>query len=534
VAHRTPNHIAELSGLRGEVVTATGAHKRALIRRLRAVEACALGQSLEAAEAGHRSEIEECLDQARADDLFGQRRGLDRQLHARLRQLRIEVQRIRQARRRLARDGELPWFHYQSHFADVFSRGGFDIVIGNPPWLRSEAIPVEMRRRLAGRYRWWRATGRCYGNFPDLAVAFVERALELAAPNGVVAMLVPSKIASAGYGATARHALASITTLHAVADLTGSAGAAFDATVYPLALIMRKTAPAPLHRVRTSLPRKDGNGVRQSELRGGGPWILVRNGVGSVVAALEHDHPHLGDRITCHLGLKTGINRVFLNPPNHLEPEVLRWAVRGRDLRPFRCHCRVRLLWTHDAWGSPRSELPPQAAAYLKSHDAALRARRDFQGGPSWVVFRARPAVARYRVVWADLARRLAAATLSTAGDVDRIPLNSCYVAPVQSGAKAQAITAWLNSTWLRAAARLGAVPASSGFARFNAQVVARLPLPDSALADPGLSRLARAGRAGAVVQEELDDLVSRHLGLSSSAQSALRAVLVGATGDRR
>ena len=49
-------------------------------------------------------------------------------------------------------------------------------------------VPAELRRRLAGRYRWWRGGGRGYANRPDLAVAFLERSLELAASGGHVAL----------------------------------------------------------------------------------------------------------------------------------------------------------------------------------------------------------------------------------------------------------------------------------------------------------------------------------------------------------
>jgi hypothetical protein len=532
--HGTPGLAGELSQLRREVVTASGASKKALVRRLRTAEARALGASLDSAEAQHLSDISECVYQARTDDLFGHQRGLDRELHARLAELRTQLLQLRQLRRRLTRDGEVPWFHYQSHFADVFARGGFDVVIGNPPWLRSEAIPAAVRLRLSGRYRWWRPQGRGYGKAPDLAVAFVERAVELAALSGVVAMLVPAKIASARDGAAARHGLASKTTLHAVADLTQSAGSDFDATVYPMALVASKTTPEPGHRVRTTLALDAETGPRQSSLRGGGPWILTSGRVGRVLAALEQAHPKLGDTITCHLGLKTGLNRLFLNPPSGLESEVLRWAVRGRDLKMFGWECRVRLLWTHDSMGRVRRELPPRARAYLGAHEAELQARRDYQGGPLWTVFRARPAVARYRVVWADLARRLVAVPLITTPELELIPLNSCYVAPVQDAARALALAGWLNSTWLRAAARAGAVPASGGYARFNAEVVGRLPLPDSALTNPDLIRLSRAGREGIEVQAEIDALVATHLALSSSAQSALRGVVDGTAGDRR
>lgn len=533
VPHK-PEIVTELSTLRRAVVTASGTEKQALVRRLRALEARALEASFTAAENRTRAEVSDCLHEARSRDLFGRARGLDRTLATRLRELRSRLRSLRQAHRRLAREGELPWFHYGSHFADVFARGGFDLVAGNPPWLRSEELPPPMRGRLAGRYRWWRTSGTGYGNRPDLAIAFLERALELAAPGGMVAMLVPAKIASAGYGVTARHSLASNTTLHVIASLTEDDGAEFDATVYPMAIIASKAPPSSQHRVRTTLALTGEPGISQSGLAGGGPWILVRDRLRNVLETLQSDHPALEEWCVCHLGLKTGANHVFLNPPRDLEPEVLRWAIRGRDVAAFHCVPKIRLLWTHDAEGLPRLELPPHCTAYLARHHSRLRARRDYSGGPPWTVFRVRPAIARHRVVWADLARQLMAVPLTTPNDLHHIPLNSCYVAPMKTAAEAERLAACLNSTWLRAVARLGAVPAASGFARFNARTVARLPLPPSALADPSLTRLAQEGRAGALAQEDLDEVLAAHLGLSSNAQSVLRAVVDAAARHRR
>jgi hypothetical protein len=525
---------SDLSRLRREVVEVSGIAKRPLERRLRTAEAQVFGQLLDEAEVRRRTEVAECLSQARANDLFGRRRGMDRELAARLGELRSGLKRLRYARHRLAREGEVPWFHYQSHFADVFVRGGFDVVLGNPPWLRSEAIPADLRRQLTIRYRWWRGNRGTYGNFPDLAVAFLERALELTAPDGVVAMLIPAKIASAGYGTNARHALASTTTLHAVADLTGGTGAVFDATVYPLALVGSKTLPSAGHRVRTTLDLADGAKIRQSELRGGGPWILVSQSVRQIAARLAADHPTLGEFSTCHLGVKTGLNRVFLNPPADVEPEVLRWAIRGRDLKAFRWDRKVRLLWTHTTGGEVAPQLPPLATSYLRAHETALRSRKDFRTGAWWAVFRAVPAVASYRVVWADLSRHLTAIALTTGSDRECVPLNSCYVAPAASAIRAEALAAWLNSSWIRALARLGAVPASGGFARHNARVIAGLPLASSALDEPGLALLARAGRSGEEFQSHLDELVARHLGLSGLDQRILGASLDHTARDRR
>ncbi len=520
---------SELSMLRRAVVTASGREKRAMLRDLGRTEAGIAERSLSEADAALRGAVAECLRIARGADLFGARRGLDGEGKKRLAMLRGEIRRIRSLRRALAREGEVPWFDYRIQFADVFAAGGFDLVVGNPPWLRAEELPADLRRRLAGRYRWWRSGSGGFANRPDLAVAFLERSLELAAPGGVVAMLVPAKIAAAGYAAAARHGLSAGTTLVAVADLTGSPHASFQATVYPLALVARKAAAPPRHRVRVILG--PGPTVPQASLRGGGPWLLGRQPLRDALAAMRQGRPRLDSVVACHLGLKTGANRIFLDPPE-IEIELLRWALRGRDLVPFAPRHRTRLLWTHGPDGSPLPRLPPRAAAYLAPHTALLRARTDYAGGPPWILFRARAAAAPHRVVWADLARDLRAASLT--GFPDTIPLNSCYVAPARSDAEADRIAGWLNSSWLRAAARAGAVPAAGGCARFTAGTVGALPLPPSVLADEDLSALAQLGRNGARVQADIDDLTARHLDLAAAHREALLGSLAGRAEDRR
>src|SRR4051812_9901684 len=101
-----------LASLRRQAVTATGQAKKSLLRKLRVAEGLALEYSLTVAEDRHRAQIAERLGHARASDLFGHTRGLDRQSRASLVRLRSGLHQVRQARRNLARSGEVPWFHY--------------------------------------------------------------------------------------------------------------------------------------------------------------------------------------------------------------------------------------------------------------------------------------------------------------------------------------------------------------------------------------------------------------------------------------
>ena len=524
-----------LGALRRGLASATGTAKRSLIRALRQAEHQAFVAGLHHAEEGTGHRIGELIAAARSPTLFGHPSGMTRDSRKELAELRRLRARYRTLLRRSRHDQQLPWFHYQSHFADVFAaRGGFDLVVGNPPWVRAERLDPHQRAALAARYRWWRGSrgrGVGYTHHADLSVAFLERATELAAPGGVVAMLVPAKLATAEYARSARADLAGRTTVRAVADLGDGRGSGFDATVYPLAIVFQTVAPQAGHRVRAGLGR--GACIPQSQL-GAGPWVLSTNPVREALGQVRAEHPVVGSTARCQLGVKTGCNRVFLDPEAEIEPELLRWAVRGRDLSPFQVHPRHRLLWTHAANGDPLPALPPLARAWIRRHEQRLTARRDYTGGPVWTVFRTGPASAEHRVVWADLARHLEAVVLSGGASRALMPLNSCYLLTAPSEAAALRLTAWLNSSWIRAAARAVADPAANGYARFNSRVVGGLPLPPSVLLDPDLAALATAGIAGRLNQEELDDVTARHLALGTAHRRALAGDLGARAGARR
>ena len=230
--------------------------------------------------------------------------------------------------------------------------------------------------------------------------------------------------------------------------------------------------------------------------------------------------------------MKTGADAVFLDPPAPVEPELLRWAIRGRDLAPFRASPRRRLLFAHDAAGRPLGRLPPHAAAWLARHEAVLRARADYAGGPPWTVFRARAAVAPHRVVWPDLARQLSAAPLVGRQAAELVPLNTCYVIATTGERDALTLAAWLNATWLRAIAALVALPAAGGYRRFGAAAIGSLPLPPAAGCDHRLPRISVRMAAGDLLQHELDAVTAELLGLDDDDRQALAAA--ARAGDRR
>jgi hypothetical protein len=51
-----------------------------------------------------------------------------------------------------------------------------------------------------------------------------------------------------------------------------------------------------------------------------------------------------------------------------LEPEVLKPAIRGRDLHPFHAATDRVLLWPYDPSGALRRTLPPLATRWIRRH----------------------------------------------------------------------------------------------------------------------------------------------------------------------
>jgi hypothetical protein len=502
--------VRRLAAARHALFDLTGSEKRAAHAELGRAEAGLARRLFRQAGSGLEEAIREVLAAAKDRDLFGRRRGLAPPQRAWLARSRASLSDLRSAARRLAREDAVPFFSFESHFGDAMLRGGFDLVAGNPPWVRAERLPPRVRETLAARYSCWRpAVQGGFAHLPDIAVAFTERALELVRPGGVLALLVPAKLATSGYAEPLRQRLAHSTRIDRAAPLAEPAARAFAAAVYPMVLVAARADVAGVEATATALgPKPDAPAVPQRLLQAAGPWILVPD-ADRVARRLRAAFPTVGARWTPQLGVKTGADDLFLVPA---ACPGTRPAVRGRDLGAWRCNPRLHLLWTHGADGRPFERLPAAVAARLAPHFDRLRRRADYRAGAPWQLFRTALARAPHRVLWPDLGRRIAAAVPPP----EIVPLNTVYGIAARDEAEAIALAALLNSRWLTALARLVADPARGGFHRFNARVVRDLPVP--AACSPVWTALAALGTR----REPADDTVADAFELDRTDRRAL------------
>ena len=104
------------------------------------------------------------------------------------------------------RDNRRNYFLWKLHFVEVFQgKGGFDIVIGNPPYIRIQEIQATAPETVDYYKRQYAAARK--GNY-DIYVIFVERGLDLLNRSGFLSFILPHKFFNAQYGEPLRKLVA--------------------------------------------------------------------------------------------------------------------------------------------------------------------------------------------------------------------------------------------------------------------------------------------------------------------------------------
>lgn len=125
-------------------------------------------------------------------------------------------------------------FDWAAAFKTIMGTGGFDLVIGNPPYVRQELL-TEVKGYFQSHYK-------VYHGVADLYSYFVERALGVIRPGGELGMIVSNKWLRAAYGEPLRGFLQNTVTIKHILDLAGLP-VFKGATVRTLILLCAKLNP---------------------------------------------------------------------------------------------------------------------------------------------------------------------------------------------------------------------------------------------------------------------------------------------------
>jgi hypothetical protein len=507
----------KLTALRNRYMRACGPRKRTLARAMDREERDAAINVLRRERARLTAVRKELLIALRARDLFGDRHQPDRDARSWLADVRS---RIRETTRREAklRDGAALPFSFAAHFADVAATGGFDLVVGNPPWVRIHQIAESSRERLRQDFEVYRnaaweagasfaGAGRGFGAQIDMAALFVERSFGLLGSGATMGLLLPSKLWRSLAGGGVRQLLMERTDLVGLDDFS-EAHSSFGAAVYPSLLVCRrkfqKTADScscldVAVRVRDRVARwRCSPSQLPLDETPGSPWIVLPDSAREAFdrlrsAGIPFAQSCFGRPL---LGVKTGCNEAFVvrveeirgriahistgAHTGEIEREILRPLVRGETLAAWSITGpRECIVWSHCEGNQPCRELPPLARQWLSTFHDKLHGRSDLHGQlPWWTLFRTESALADSpRVIWADFG--LAPRAIAVEAGDPVVPLNSCYVANCKTREDAHALATLLNGPLVAAWLNSLAEPARGGYRRYLGWTMSLLPLPE-------------------------------------------------------
>jgi hypothetical protein len=96
-------------------------------------------------------------------------------------------------------------FDWKGEFSQVFIHGGFDVVVGNPPYIRIQELQETSPIDVEFYKKRYQAASK--GNY-DIYVVFIEKGLSILNERGRLGFILPHKFFNAQYGAPVRSVIA--------------------------------------------------------------------------------------------------------------------------------------------------------------------------------------------------------------------------------------------------------------------------------------------------------------------------------------
>ncbi|SLK04342.1 TaqI-like C-terminal specificity domain-containing protein [Enterobacter sp. NFR05] len=212
----------------------------------------------------------------------------------------------------------------------------FDVVVGNPPYVRQELIPAPLLRQYRKLYT------TMYDR-ADIYVPFIEKSLSLLSKGGSLGFICSDRWMKNRYGGLLRQLISQRFHLKIYIDMTDTSAFHANVTAYPAITIIDNAIPSKtriahrpaidaqiLANLAASLRAQrlsENSDVGISEIanvtNGTEPWLLESADQIELIRRLEKDFPLLEDTgCKVGIGVATGADNVFIGSDESLDVEA--------------------------------------------------------------------------------------------------------------------------------------------------------------------------------------------------------------------
>jgi adenine-specific DNA-methyltransferase len=258
-------------------------------------------------------------------------------------------------------------FEWRFEFPEVLNDEGdfvgFDVVIGNPPYIRQEGI-TELKPYLEANFT-------TYSGRADLYVYFYEKGVSIIKPNGIFCFITPNKFFRANYGKALKIYLATHLNIKKIIDF-GELPVFEEASTFPMIFLSQKT-----NSIRTDIEYaqvkeltsvkenvfnsfKSYSNLLSSDNINNENWNLNQGDSSDLFNRLisENKLLKLINDINIYSGIKTGFNNAFwindeiknrLVSEDPKSIEIIKPLCRGTDIRKWQVtNENLNIIFTHN------------------------------------------------------------------------------------------------------------------------------------------------------------------------------------------
>ena len=274
-------------------------------------------------------------------------------------------------------------FDWEKEFLEIFRRGGFSVVIGNPPYVRQEGLG-EFKGYFQKHYKVYQGTA-------DLYAYFIERGVSLLREGGIFSYIVANKWMRANYGLPLRAWLKEqcIEEIIDFEDLQVFQGA----TTYPCIIRITKSKPHTSFEVTqiktlefqnlSDYVKENHYNVNQLVLDDKG-WFLTDERTQALLSRLKALGVPLSDYLSgkIYYGIKTGLNEAFVIDGSTKErliaedarsAELIKPFLAGRDIKRYEMPANDKyLILMPRGWTRERSENSKDAFGWFRQNYPAI------------------------------------------------------------------------------------------------------------------------------------------------------------------
>ncbi len=286
-------------------------------------------------------------------------------------------------------------FDFRLMFSEVWhQKGGFDVVIGNPPYVQIQKFSGQQVQEDWGKQKY-----ESFAKTGDIYCLFYEKSCRLLRERGLLAFITSNKWMRAAYGEKLRRFFAEKTQPLTLIDF--SSFQVFEtATVDTNVLLFEKSKrhkPTRACLINPAFTRStplelfvEKNSIELDELSGES-WVISDKRHHDIKRRIEEVGTPLKDwDISINYGIKTGFNDAFiidgkkkdeLIAADPKSAEIIKPILRGRDIKRYRVDfADLWLINTHNGYGSvPPIDVKkyPAVKAHLDQHWEKLKTRQD-------------------------------------------------------------------------------------------------------------------------------------------------------------